>query len=235
MLIASIFMLEKGRIKGVIMSVKTLPNINQMNKLVEIEELLIELLETRIEKESRKLICISLYQIKQKKLYRQIGLNTFKEYCKEQRIPISYSTAVEYSIIGNMLLKYEKELAAINFNENDGLKKLLRLSKVLNRMNTQPEDVFRMMKKYSLREFEQYIDSNMLHKKEKVVHRFSSRLPSTIQMDEEVIYFSPDEVEIIWMNMDLENKLGIPHLYKELRSELLNTIKTFFQNHISIN
>ena len=205
------------------------------NELTKIEDTLKELLMKKSWKKSRKLICIGLYQIKNMRLYKQIGLNTFKEYLNTNRIPVSYSTAIEYSIIGNMLVKYEKELDEVNFDEKDGLKKLLRLKKAMKKLNSQPEFIFKIIKKFSLREFERYIDNNCLNIKENPVKNLKMKSLSSIQMDDEVIYITPDEIEIIWFNMDLENKLGIPHLYKELQSVLLSTIKNFFQTRFSIN
>jgi len=205
------------------------------NELVQIENTLKELLTKKSWKKSRKLICIGLYQIKNMCLYKQIGLNTFKEYLKTNRIPISYSTAIEYSIIGNMLVKYEKELNAIGFDEKDGLKKLLRLKKALNKLNSQPDLIFKIIKQFSLREFERYLDNNCLSIKENQIKSLKMKSLSSIQMDDEVIYITPDEIEIIWFNMDLETKLGIPHLYKELQSVLLSTIKNFFQTRFRIN
>ena len=202
----------------------------ESNNLNEIEGKLNSNL--KINHASKIMICIALSQIKNRGLYKQSGATSFKSYLKMHRIPINYSTALDYSIIGDNYLKYEEELRQVSYNEKDGLKKLLFLHKALTTTQHEPADIFRKVKQMSLREFKKYtVDST-----------FCSPIPDKkndellklkIKIDDEVIFLAPSEIELIWLNKDIDKKLGVPNLYKDMQRYLYNAIKQFFGNRFN--
>jgi len=103
---------------------------------------------------AKKRLCMLLAQIKTGRLYEQIELQSFKEYVLSKRLKISYNTALEYAKIGELLLKYENQLAEVDFSEEDGLKKLLLLEQALS--NHEPEEVFKRIKEDSFKDFTKF-------------------------------------------------------------------------------
>jgi hypothetical protein len=175
---------------------------------------------------SKKIICIALAKIKIKELYKQAHISTFKEYLKTNRVPIKYSTAIDYSIIGEAFLKYHDILETINFKEEDGLKKLLFLDKALVKYNKRTDIVFSKIKESSFRGFKQFVNGNSHspYNKHHYSHPFASNL--AIKVDEECIYVEPYGKEILWFNMDIGKELGIKNgVVTEIRRKVYQVVK----------
>ncbi len=105
---------------------------------------------------SKAAVCKSLANIDKKKLYKQIGFNSFLQYLGAERLPLNYKTAKEYVKIGDVLLRHEGELLTVDFQEENGLKKLMYLDRALQKHNTNPKQVFENVKECSLRDFKAY-------------------------------------------------------------------------------
>lgn len=103
---------------------------------------------------TKKRLCLFLAQIKIRKLYEQINMQSFKEYVMSNRLKISYNTALEYAKIGELLLNYENELAKVDFSEEDGFKKLLFLEQALS--IHEPDEVFKRIKEDSFKAFSKF-------------------------------------------------------------------------------
>lgn len=105
---------------------------------------------------SKAAVCKSLANIDKKKLYKQIGFDSFLQYLGAERLPLNYKTAKEYVKIGDVLLRHEEELLTVDFQEENGLKKLMYLDRALQKHNSNPKQVFKNVKECSLRDFKAY-------------------------------------------------------------------------------
>ncbi|MBN1696496.1 MAG: hypothetical protein JW881_03180 [Spirochaetales bacterium] len=180
---------------------------------------------------SKKAICIALAHIKEKELYKQIHVNSFKKYLKKERIPINYSTALDYSIIGEMLIKYEPELKSIDFNEEKGLQKLLLLEKGLNNYKERPRVVFENIKVKSYRDFKVFVNNHNNKVNTKNDHRENtdSLHEVSIKIEDERIFLSPSGLDILWLNGDVEDKLGVPGFYREFKKYIVKCVEEFIK------
>ena len=130
------------------------------DKAIEMETKDLSAIEENINKAVREMqntkrrLFILLAQIKVDRLYEQAGFGSFKEYVTSKRLKISYNTALEYSRMGEILLKYKEQLERVDFCEEDGFKKLLFLDQALN--NHKPEEVFKKIKEDSFKSFSRY-------------------------------------------------------------------------------
>lgn len=124
------------------------------NNLSEIEEGIKETIRGVVL--AKTAVYKSLANIDKKRLYKQAGVSNFMEYLASERIPIKYKTAKEYAKIGDVLIRYEKPLQAIQFSEEDGLKKLIYLERALKREDIDKQQVFAKVKEYSLRAFKEF-------------------------------------------------------------------------------
>jgi len=115
---------------------------------------------------SRAAVCKSLANIDRKRLYTQVGYTSFLQYLQAQRVPIKYKTAKEYAKIGDTLIRYEVNLRNVEFNEEEGLKKLIFLDKALKNHSSQKDQVFRKVKESSLRDFQRYAGIDELRQTE---------------------------------------------------------------------
>jgi len=180
---------------------------------------------------SKKIICIALAQIKLKELYKQAHVSSFKDYLKAGRIPIKYSTAIDYSLIGEALLKYRALLENHDFKEEDGLKKLLLLDKALTKYKNKSEIVFQKIKGTSFRDFKRFVNKDIndsLNTRKKTILSYTDL---SIKADDECIYIEETGKEILWFNIDMEKDLGIDFiLTKKIRTSVLNTIKILLKN-----
>ena len=176
---------------------------------------------------SKLAICVALANIKNKKLYEQIGLATFKEYIKKMRINIPYATAFEYTKIGEIYQDYQKILNKLDFSEENGLKKLLYLEQALNKNKENQDTVFNNLIKYSFRNFRKFaLDTEAQSARADWVIKDTTSQTQKIKIDDECIYLEPKGIEIIWFNYDLNTN---PE-YKELKNTVINAIKQFFNN-----
>lgn len=178
---------------------------------------------------SKKAICIALARIKNRELYRQVFINSFKEYLQKKRIPLNYSTALDYSIIGEMLLKYENELKNVHFGEENGLQKLLLLEKGLSNYKDQPQLVFKKISEDSYRNFKLFVNNN---EKKKSKHKGKEDVlllkDFSVKTEDERIYLLPIDLDVLWLNKDIEHKLGIPGIYKKFQAKIIKAVKDFF-------
>jgi hypothetical protein len=106
---------------------------------------------------SKVVLCKALANIDRKKLYTQVGAGNFHEYLQLERIPLNYKTAKEYAKIGDTLIRHASELEAVDFHEEDGLKKMVYLDKALDTCNAEREEIFQKVKESSLRDFQRWI------------------------------------------------------------------------------
>jgi len=185
---------------------------------------------------SKKAICIALAQIKKKELYRQIKINNFKEYLKRKRIPFNYSTALDYSIIGEMFLKYKNELESVHFNEEDGLQKLLLLEKGLKNNKEHPQYVFRKIREDSFRDFKLFVNNNGRKESKQTLRKKIFNLQDiSIKIEDETVSLFPEGIDILWFNRDIENRLGMPGIYKKFQKHIIESVNNFFQQHFHNN
>ena len=199
------------------------------NRLTEIEKGIKETINGVIL--SKKAICIALAYVKIKELYKQININSFKEYLKIKRIPFNYSTALDYSIIGEMLIKYENELKNVNFKEETGLQKLLLLEKGLHNYKDQPQIVFEKIREISFRDFKAFVNNNNTNNngsKRIVKKQIQDIQDFSIKTEDERVFLLPFGLDVLWLNGDIEEKLGIPGLYKQFRKYIIKSVKDFF-------
>ncbi len=103
---------------------------------------------------TRRIVCLQLARIKSEQLYSQANAKSFKQYLKMSRIKLPYSTAVEYAGIGEVWIKYQRQLDEIGFCETDGLKKLLFLEKAMKKHAA--DEVFQTLKKAGYHDFQVY-------------------------------------------------------------------------------
>jgi hypothetical protein len=141
---------------------------------------------------SKKAICIALARIKTNALFKQAKINTFKEYLKKMRIPIKYSTALDYAIIGEMLVRYKESLYEFEFKEEDGLKKLLLLEEGLRNHKSNPRIVFEKIKEATFSDFKRFVKNNKGNRKSQLKQELPSN--SLIRADGERIYLVPSNI-----------------------------------------
>ncbi len=125
------------------------------NNLYEIERGIQETMDGLVL--SKVVLCKALANIDRKKLYTQVGAGNFHEYLQLERIPLNYKTAKEYAKIGDTLIRHASELEAVDFHEEDGLKKMVYLDKALDTCNAEREEIFQKVKESSLRDFQRWI------------------------------------------------------------------------------
>ena len=200
------------------------------HSLFDIEQGIADSIRTMIQ--TKKAVCIALARIKQKELYRQADIGSFKDYLKTHRIPIRYSTAIDYSIIGEMLIKYEEELRYQQFEEEMGLQKLLLLEKGLSNHPDQPEAVFKRLNNDSFRDFRQFVSQKKTASEKKSDDSHEPSSSFFIRSDDERIYLMPHNIDLLWLNTDMEEELGIHGLNKKFHSYLLGVVKEFFDSQI---
>ena len=101
-------------IKGRKLSLADLNVLDCMDsgKLSDLESLAFRL--SKIVLFSKVALCLVLATIKSKELYKQIGIASFKEYLKTQRITLHYNTAHEYAKIGQVFINHKEELEKID-------------------------------------------------------------------------------------------------------------------------
>lgn len=183
------------------------------------------------------MICVALANIKTKKLYKQIGLKSFKEYIREKRINLNYATAFEYTKIGIIYQQLKKYLDRINFGEENGLKKLLFLEQALK--NNQADQVYDNLIKFSFRNFKKFAEgitqnisnnttASLIEKSARADFRSEKLLMKSdkISADDEGIYLEPKGTEIVWFNYDLNSN---PR-YGKLKKTLIRATRDFFNN-----
>jgi hypothetical protein len=129
----------------------------ESNNLYEIERGIMETMDGLVL--SKVVLCKALANIDRKKLYTQVGAGNFHEYLEMERIPLNYKTAKEYAKIGDTLIRHASELEAVDFHEEDGLKKMVYLDKALNTCNAERDEIFQKVKESSLRDFQRWIVS----------------------------------------------------------------------------
>lgn len=176
-------------------------------------------------------LCIALANIKMKELYKQIGLQSFKEYLSEKRINIKCQTAYEYAKIGEILLKYWQNLNCVDFREEDGLKKLLLLDIAMNKNCAHKEFLFRKLKESSYREFQRFIKDGLHSARAESANQGLLGYPiSQIQLaiGDECIMLLPLGKEIVWFDNDIWRYLETPDLQRKFKRHILKAVEDFF-------
>lgn len=177
---------------------------------------------------SKLALCIALANVKQKQLYKQADLHSFKEYLKAKRIKIKYQTAHDYAQIGEVYLKYHHKLSKVKFNEECGLKKLLLLNDALE--NDKSDTVFTKLKTSSYRDFRRYIVGKRTKsaRADFRVHLKSSDF--SLKEDDECIFLMPIDQEVVWFNNDLLKGMLTQKLYREFKKHIFESIYYFLRN-----
>jgi hypothetical protein len=179
---------------------------------------------------SKKAVCIALARIKREGLHEQVGIETFKAYLKSRRIDLPYSTAIEYSQIGEVYLKYRAQLEEIKFTEESGLKKLLFLEEGL-RANGDKKDVLDRVRLDSLREFKSFVRGRRQAQNARAFSGESvsgvDRTRFSLKADEESVWLSPINVELVWFNPQLGDVLHSPEVVRKFRDFLVDKVKLF--------
>jgi hypothetical protein len=208
----------------------------QSNTLEEVEEGIRETVQGVVY--SKVALCSSLANIVNKKLYLQAGAHNFFEYLKMERLPIKYKTAKEYAKIGDVLQRHSHELDKINFQEEDGLKKLIYLDKALTSHDTERSVVFHRMKEDSLRDFQRFA----ANKKDEKNNNEENGNTATIEEENAPPYFSVSGRSVVLTRGDYSKEavLTVPeegpfsHLPPEKFSlfmkELLELVTKFLQD-----
>lgn len=216
------------------------PEVNiyfEAKTLKEIEEAITKTIENELL--LKKTLCILLSKIKLEELYKQLSFPTFKAYLKSRRLEISYSTAVEYARIGEMLLRYHDKLLDISFQEVDGLKKLLVLEKALQ--NNHAEEVFSRLKTDSFKEFCQYAknarafslseDNAKLEKKVDKHKITKDQLPEgKVILEDAKLYLSlqKNRYELLTFNRQYLEKSETTTAFKAFMEAITETANAYF-------
>ena len=53
----------------------------------------------------------------------------------------------------------------------------------------------------------------------------------SINIEDERIFLSPFGLDILWLNREIENKLGLPGFYKKFQKYIIKSVEDFFQHH----
>ena len=183
---------------------------------------------------SKLSICIALARIKMNELYRQIGLETFKQYVLENRVNIHYNTALDYARIGEIVLKYRRELTDIDFRDEDGLKKLLLLDNALSENAEARDLLFGRLKESSYREYRRLVKQCLRPARAgRSGHAPCETMRSSLQLEigEESITLLPIGKEIIWFDNDIWRYLGNPELPAKFKKHISRAIEDFFARY----
>ena len=151
-------------------------------------------------------ICRQLYMIESERLYREVGVRSFKEYLRLGRVPIPYKTAIDYAKIGSVLVDHAELLDGCRFTESDGLTKLRYLPEALSNHCDQQE-VCDQLRQKSFRDFKRYAsaaDEDLATdgcRDEPVALPRRSDVRLTVEDDTILMYdVDGDFVEVVWLN-----------------------------------
>lgn len=173
---------------------------------------------------SRLAICVCLAVICDEGLYRNAGFDRFQKYLDSGRVKIPKSTASEYVKIGRTYIRYHEELAEVDFDESEGLKKLLLLDQALS--GAEKHEVFGNLKELSYREFRNRFlpvgGPRMVSQNGDVVVRADFGQDSIfMEIDDE------HELKILELNQEIASLCG-QQIYRSLQKEIVKTISDFF-------
>ncbi len=103
-------------------------------------------------------VCIDLYTISSKQLYKAVGYNSFLIYVQKQRIDgLPPSTASEYTSIGSVYCRYKDKLDKYDFKPSDGIRKLLYLKNAEFILIDNEEEVYKNLKNLTIKEFKHFV------------------------------------------------------------------------------
>jgi hypothetical protein len=165
-------------------------------------------------------VCVALAKIKIEKLYKEIGIATFKDYIKVNRIAIRYQTAHDYAKIGEIYIKYRDNLESVNFKEENGLKKLLLLEDALTKYKNESDLVFDRLKRDSYREFKLYCAQTA-----QSARADYQNLQLTIS--EECIVIRPYDKELLWFDPEINNWFESPGQSARFKQYILRAMRQY--------
>jgi hypothetical protein len=210
-----------------ILEENTIPlDLISSNQLVKVEEGINAIIEGVVL--SKLVLCIALANVKRKQLYKQANLQSFKEYLKAKRIKLKYQTAHDYAQIGEVYIRYRRELGKVKFREECGLKKLLLLKDALQ--NDKTDTVFTKLKNSSYRDFRRYIAGKRIKSARADFRLHLKNTDFRLKEDEECIVLMPIDQEVIWFNDDLLKGILTKALYKKFKKYIFDSVYCFLRD-----
>ena len=174
-------------------------------------------------------ICLALARIKTGRLYNQADCCSFSDYLKAKRVAIHYNTALDYACIGEVYLKYHRELEACQFDEYSGLRKLLLLERALQFVAEDRDEIFKKLKKNSYREFKRFIVGSPQPGRPGCVSPDGRHLSSSkIVLTDECLVVMPAGKEILWFDPELDAFLESPELMRRFKHCISRAVAHFF-------
>jgi len=174
-------------------------------------------------------ICLALARIKINRLYNQAGCDSFSDYLKAKRVTIHYNTALDYACMGEVYLKYRGELEACQFEEYDGLRKLLLLERGVKSADIDRDEVFTRLKNSSYRDFKRFVEG-----KDKPGRPGSESFNGTqfssnkIVIADECLVLMPDSREILWFDPELDEFFESPEAMHRFKHCISRAVEHFF-------
>jgi hypothetical protein len=133
-------------------------------------------------------VCKNLARLKTGGLYRAAGAESFKAYLRCTPVSLSYSTAVEWAKIGQVLFDYAERIEQVGFSEEDGLKKLLHLEQALS--NHESSLVFTRLKHDSYRVFRDFAQNARAFRDREQVKLFEATVGGTQRTEQQESVFT---------------------------------------------
>jgi hypothetical protein len=100
-----------------------------------------------------------LGQIHHYELFRRLHCPDFTTYLAAERIDLPYATAMNYSVIGVVLIRFKKELDEVGYDPvRDGINKLRLIAKASRNGKGPGKDVFQGLVSMSYRGLKKHID-----------------------------------------------------------------------------
>lgn len=145
-------------------------------------------------------LCIELGHIREEELYRELGYPDFTSYLSSERIHLPYKTAMNYALIGSVMIRHKQDLERIGYDPvQHGINKLRLVRGALQRSTMPHRKILDGLVSMSYRQLKRFLRNSpgtRWQQRETAARR--------IRVDDECILVECESGcrEIVWLESD---------------------------------